>query len=61
MIIGALVAFQPAYDLAQAAGDGISEFLSRWGQIELPTDHRILGIGLLAAILGPLLVAMLEE
>jgi hypothetical protein len=61
VIIGTLLAFQPAWQLSQAAGESISHSMSHWAQVELPVDYRIIGIGLMAVILGPLLVSLLEE
>lgn len=60
-IIGGLLAFRPAWELSRIAGDTIAGFLSRWAQIDLSGDYRMIGIALLAVFLGPLLVSMLEE
>jgi len=61
VIVGALLAFPPAYELAVSAGDGLASLISHWAQVRLPIDHQTLGIGLVAVIIGPLLVSMLEE
>jgi len=61
VVLGASLAAQPAYELVQVAGGSLSGVLSQWGSVALPSDHRIIGIGLLAVLLGPLLVSMLEE
>jgi len=47
--------------LSQAAVAGISHFMEQWAHVELPVDYRVIGILLIAVILGPLLVSLLEE
>ncbi len=61
VIVGALVALQPTYELAQVAGESMGHVLSQLGWTGGSGDYRILALGLLAAILSPLVVSMLEE